>query len=249
MNMRFILLILLLVSQAFSQRMQAITAGALSAPPAACADPTFNPAAGSYYPGQSVTLASTTSGATICYTPHGSTPAATTPGTCSTGSTYSTAISVAVSATVKALATKSAMTNSSVSGAAYVIYPNLLAYPTNITNAAWDKTASSATNATTWVTAGSGAPSLNQYTITVTASTNYTVSVTGAAVGTDAGLTLDIYDSAFSPIVDDFQWLTSGTPHTFTHTFSSGANTTIHFSLNSAALVQTFTITGATLHR
>lgn len=85
------------------------------------ATPTASPAAGTYSSAQSVSLSSTTSGATICYTTDGSAPAASTPGTCSAGTTYSTAISVASSLTIKALATKSGYTNSGILSAAYTI--------------------------------------------------------------------------------------------------------------------------------
>lgn len=86
---------------------------------ATVATPTDSPGAGSYGSTQTVTLSDSTSGATICYTTNGTTPAATTPGTCSTGTTYSTGISVSATTTVKAIGTKSGMTNSSVLSSTY----------------------------------------------------------------------------------------------------------------------------------
>jgi hypothetical protein len=78
------------------------------------ATPTFSPAAGSYESTQSVTISCSTAGATIYYTTDGSTP--------TTGSTvYTTAISVAATETVQALATHSGMSNSEVGSAAYTI--------------------------------------------------------------------------------------------------------------------------------
>jgi hypothetical protein len=85
------------------------------------ADPTFSPVAGTYVGTQSVTISTVTSGATICWTNDGSTPAASTPGTCSHGTTYSGPISVPASITLKALATKSGDVNSGVVTSAYVI--------------------------------------------------------------------------------------------------------------------------------
>jgi hypothetical protein len=85
------------------------------------ATPTDSPGAGTYGSTQSVTLATSTSGATICYTTDGSTPAAATPGTCSAGSTYSSAISVSATTTIKALGTKSGLTNSGVLTSTYTI--------------------------------------------------------------------------------------------------------------------------------
>ncbi len=76
--------------------------------------PTFSPAAGTYTSAQSVTISSTTSGATIYYTTDGSTPT-------TSSSVYSSAISVSSTATIKALAVKSGMTNSEVATATYTI--------------------------------------------------------------------------------------------------------------------------------
>lgn len=89
-------------------------------PPTAAA-PTFSPVAGTYGSTQNVTISTTTSGAAICYTTDGSTPLAASPGTCSHGTTYSGAVSVASSLTINAIATKSGLTNSGVGSAAYTI--------------------------------------------------------------------------------------------------------------------------------
>lgn len=85
------------------------------------AAPTFSPGAGSYATSQSVTISDLTSVATLCYTTDGTTPAATTPGTCSHGTTYSAPVTVASSLTLKALGTLAGYVNSTVSSAAYVI--------------------------------------------------------------------------------------------------------------------------------
>jgi hypothetical protein len=94
------------------------------------ATPTFNPVAGTYPSAQSVVIASTTAGATICYTTDGTTPAAATPGTCSRGNTYSGAVSVATSLTMQAIATESGYTNSAVASAVYTISPPVANTPT-----------------------------------------------------------------------------------------------------------------------
>ena len=75
--------------------------------------PTFT-AAGTYTAAQSVTLASATAGAIIKYTTDGSTPTA-------ASATYTGAINVVATTTIKAIATKSGMTNSAVTTAAYTI--------------------------------------------------------------------------------------------------------------------------------
>jgi hypothetical protein len=77
--------------------------------------PTFSPAAGTYSSAQNVTISTTTTGATIYYTTDGTDPT-------TSSSVYSSAINVASSETVKALAVKSGMTDSSVASAAYTIY-------------------------------------------------------------------------------------------------------------------------------
>jgi len=87
------------------------------------ATPSDSPGAGTYSGTQSVTLSDGTAGATICYTTDGSTPGASTPGTCNSSptQTYSTAISVATTTTIKAIGTKSGLTNSGVLSSTYTI--------------------------------------------------------------------------------------------------------------------------------
>ena len=78
------------------------------------ATPTFSPVAGTYTSIQSVTISCATDGASIYYTTDGSTP--------TTSSTlYSAAITVDVSMTIKAIATKAGMANSAVASADYTI--------------------------------------------------------------------------------------------------------------------------------
>ena len=76
--------------------------------------PTFSPAAGTYTSAQSVTINCATSGATIYYTTDGSTPT-------TSSATYSGAISVSSTTTIKAIAVKNDMTDSEVASATYTI--------------------------------------------------------------------------------------------------------------------------------
>ena len=76
--------------------------------------PTFSPAAGTYTGTQSVSIACSTSGATIYYTLDGSTPT-------TASSVYSGPLSLAVSTTINAIATASGYTQSAQATAAYTI--------------------------------------------------------------------------------------------------------------------------------
>jgi len=76
--------------------------------------PAFSVVAGTYTSTQSVEITSATAGATIYYTLDGTAPA-------TTSTLYAGSISVPASITIKAIAVKSDMVNSSVSTAAYVI--------------------------------------------------------------------------------------------------------------------------------
>lgn len=72
--------------------------GAPAPEPFIVAAPAFSPAGGTYSAGQTVTITSATSGATIRYTTDGSTPTAT------TGTLYTAPISISAAATLKAIA-------------------------------------------------------------------------------------------------------------------------------------------------
>lgn len=79
-----------------------------------CATPTFSPAAGTYTSAQNVTLSTTTDGATIYYTIDGTDPT-------TNSSVYSSAIEVSSTTTIKAMAVKGGLDNSSVASATYTI--------------------------------------------------------------------------------------------------------------------------------
>jgi lysophospholipase L1-like esterase len=77
------------------------------------AAPTFTPGGGTYSSTQSVSIASTTSGATIRYTVDGSTPSET------NGTIYTGPVVISSNTTLKAIAYKSGMTDSTVTSATY----------------------------------------------------------------------------------------------------------------------------------
>jgi hypothetical protein len=90
---------------------------------ATVAAPTFSPAGGTYSTAQSVTISTTTTGASIRYTTDGSTPTST------TGTLYSSQVSISATTTLKAIAFKSGSTDSSVTSATYTISATAVAAP------------------------------------------------------------------------------------------------------------------------
>jgi hypothetical protein len=79
------------------------------------AAPSFTPPAGTYSTAQSVTIATTTGGASIHYTTDGSTPTPT------TGTLYSGPVNIGSTKTLKAIAFESGFTNSNVTSGTYTI--------------------------------------------------------------------------------------------------------------------------------
>ncbi|MDY7227107.1 polysaccharide lyase family 7 protein [Hyalangium rubrum] len=79
------------------------------------ATPSFSPAAGTYTSAQTVTLGSSTPGASIRYTTDGSTPSA------STGTLYSGPVTISATTTLKAIAYQSGLTPSAVRSGTYTI--------------------------------------------------------------------------------------------------------------------------------
>ena len=77
-----------------------------------CATPTFSLAAGTYASAKNVTISTTTEDATIHYTTDGSTPT-------TSSSTYSSAIPVSATTTIKAIAVKANYDNSAIASATY----------------------------------------------------------------------------------------------------------------------------------
>ena len=80
-----------------------------------CVAPTFSPAAGTYASAQTVTISTTTTGATINYTTNGITPSST------VGTIYSSPININVNTTLQAIAYMSGMGNSPVTSGNYYI--------------------------------------------------------------------------------------------------------------------------------
>ncbi|HSI08611.1 MAG: chitobiase/beta-hexosaminidase C-terminal domain-containing protein [Rariglobus sp.] len=200
--------------------------------------PSFSPAGGTYTVAQSVTLTTATSGATIRYTTDGSTP------TTTTGTVYSSPVAIASTATLKAIAYKSGMTNSTVTIAAYTINTSSgtaweaesLAYTSNGATAVNETDAGAsggsrvgfpATAIGNWVQFSLPSVPAGTYTIQLAYKSNInrgqaTFQVDGTAVGG----TLDQYASSGGPYLT----ATLGTV-----TFSSAATHTFRLTVSGKA--------------
>lgn len=144
--------------------------------------PQFSPAPGTFGSAQNVTITSATSGATIHYTTNGSTP--------TTGSAvYSGAITISATTTLKAIAVKSGLSDSSVQSGTYTIVsvptaPSSLsatAVSTSQINLTWADNSSNETSFKIEQKVGAGGAWNEIYTAAANA-TSY--SVTGLSPGT-----------------------------------------------------------------
>jgi hypothetical protein len=86
-----------------------------TAPTAQASMPTFNPAGGTYPSSQSVAITTSTTGATVYYTTDGTTP------TTSNGTVYTTPVNISANTTLKAMATRTDLTDSTLATATYYI--------------------------------------------------------------------------------------------------------------------------------
>lgn len=92
---------------------------ALSTPSVAV--PTFAPSPGIYATPQTVTISTSTVGATICYTVDGSTPTTDGAGTCTHGTAFSSPVLVSTTQTIRAIGTLSGDSDSAIASATYTI--------------------------------------------------------------------------------------------------------------------------------
>ena len=201
---------------------------------------------------QTVTLSSATSGATICYTTDGSTPAATTPGTCSHGSAYSAPFSMSSPGNIEALATKASLINSAVTTSTAYTTTNLLVSPTDFTNAAWTLGGTGCTLTATTVIAAAGSVSCTlTQTVSVSTSTTYTFGLTdtltsGSGVWSDLQPKLT---TTWANMCDAGGFTPSGTPTFESCSGSSSTATSVQVKfLISGTGPMTVSLTGVTFH-
>jgi phenylalanyl-tRNA synthetase beta subunit len=218
------------------------------------AAPTFSPVGGTYTAARTVTLSSTTSGATIRYTMDGSAPSET------AGTLYTAPFSVAGTTTVKAIAYASGLTDSSVATAIYTILtvaPTFSPVGGTYTTAQTVTLSSATSGATIRYTLDGSAPSETAgtlYTAPFTVSGTTTVKAMAYASGlTDSSVATAIYtiltaSPTFSPV---------GGTYTAAQTVTLGSSTsgaTIRYTMDGSAPSETagmlytapFTVSGTT---
>jgi len=162
-------------------------------------DPVFNPAAGTYSSAQSVTINTSTPGASIRYTTDGSIPSDV------NGTLYSTAVSVAQNIVLKAIAYKTNMFNSNVVSGNYTIkcVAPVLSLAAGTYNTPQSVTLSSTTNgAIIKFTTDGSTPSQSNGTI-YTSPVNVNSTSTLKAIAYKTGLTDSDPASAFYTIIND----------------------------------------------
>ncbi len=185
--------------------------------------PTFSPAAGTYTSAQTVTISSSTSGASIRYTTDGSTPSET------AGTVYSSPVSVSVTTTLKALAYEAGFTDSTVSSATYTISTPTVSAPT------FSPAAGTYTSAQTVTISSSTGGATIRYTTDGSTPSETAGTVYSSPVSVNATTTLKAlaYESGF----------TDSTVTSATYTISSGGGgTTTSYEAESIS----YTGTGAT---
>jgi hypothetical protein len=87
----------------------------------AATTPTFSPSAGTYASPQTVAINNPSSAPVVCYTTNGTTPVTNGTSGCTTGSVYSSPVSVSVTGTIKAVAGGTGYSDSAVANAVYTI--------------------------------------------------------------------------------------------------------------------------------
>jgi RHS repeat-associated protein len=203
------------------------------------ANPTFSPVAGTYNNNQTVTISTTTSGASIRYTTDGTTTPSPTVGTL-----YSGAITVSATTTVKAIAYQTGWTSSSVISATYTMvaanptfspvagtYNNnqTVTISTATSTASIRYTIDGSTPSATVGTVYSGA--INVSATTTVKAIAYETGWTSSSV-VSATYTMVVANPAFSPVAGTY----TGTQTVAISTVTSGAS--IYYTADSSTPTQ-----------
>ena len=175
-----------------------------------CAAPTFSPVAGTYGSAQSVSISSTTSGATIRYTTDGSTPSET------NGTIYSSAVNISVNTTLQAIAYKTGMADSPITSGIYDIQcaaPTFSPSAGTFTSSTVVTISSTTSGATIRYTTDGSTPSESAGTV-YSSAVNITVSSTLKAIAYKTGMadspitsgvyTIQVAAPTFSPLAGTY---------------------------------------------
>ncbi|HWZ95558.1 MAG TPA: chitobiase/beta-hexosaminidase C-terminal domain-containing protein [Opitutaceae bacterium] len=198
-----------------------VTTGSYTIGTPQAAAPTFTPPTGTYTSPQTVTISTTTSGASIRYTTDGSTPSET------TGTLYSSPVNISVTTTLNAMAFKTGMTDSTVTTGIYTI---------SVVTRSLAGTSSDGWHALALTSAQAG-------TFTATFDATPTVSPENAVVGLSKGVA-----TAYTGLSCIARFNTSGQIDAYngtaygTSTISYAKNITYHFRLVVNVTAHTYSV-------
>ena len=206
------------------------------------ATPTFSPAEGAYTSAQNVEISTTTTGATIYYTTDGNDPT-------TSSSVYSSAISVSTNTTIKAMAVKDGMDNSSIASATYTIKIDpALAFSSNTAEAAIGQafTAPTLTNdhnlTVTWSSTDEDVATVSDGVVTLVGVGTTTIKASYAEddtyIASEASYTLTVTDpSVITLWSEDFSsYSADGVPNggKYSYACTNGNGTTKVYAQNNA---------------
>ncbi len=197
--------------------------------------PIFTPTGGTFSTAQSVTIATTTVGAVIKYTTDGSAPSS------SNGLVYSSAITVAASSTIKAIAIKTGMADSDISSVDFTIQDTVSAPvfnpPAGSYAAAQSVSIISATSgASIFYTTNGSTPTIlsSQYTSAVSIVSTATIKAiavkTGMAASTVSSADYTIMQKVSAPVFDPAAGSHEGTQSVTITSATSGS--AIYYTLD-----------------
>jgi RHS repeat-associated protein len=202
------------------------------------ATPVFSPVGGNYSGPQTVTISTTTAGASINYTTNGTTPSAT------VGTPYTGPVTVSQTETVQAIAYETGITSSPVTSATYTIPVEVSVSPATSTLYAGQTQQFTATvtnnsnTAVTWSLSPSSVGSINAsglYTAPVTISTQQTLTITAtsqASSSATATATITLYPPIAVSSSPTAVSLYAGQTQQFSATVANTSNTGVTWSIS-----------------
>ena len=191
-------------------------------PIAPVAPPAFNPPAGTYTAAQTVTISSTTAGASIRYTTDGTQP------TSAVGTLYTAPIAVSANTTLNAIAYKTGMADSTAAPATYIISLPVVSAVSPTSGTQGQSVPNVAiTGVFTHFTAGSlvtfGNPGVTASGITLTDATHLTATLTIAAGAATGASSVTVTTGSEVATGNGLFTVTAGTPAVQSLSTTSGA--------------------------